>query len=406
MDSDEKYKGKEYHGIPVITLNEYIRNYGKHPIIISVAAYEDEISKILENQGISNFFLYSKEMNSIIKICQQMDLELVVKKYGTNKDIYVYGSTLLALILYDYLISNNYNCWLVNEEFRDVNYYRVNFGVNTLLYSDFETREGVLILAQKSKKDSEILERFKGRIYSFHDLAKDKKLYMHPELKVFKDLHQNERCFIVGTGPSLQLEDLEKLKQHNEICIGVNGIFKGFEQTKWRPDYYIISDASGMLQWKDAILKMDIKDKFVSDVAWFFRDDEIQANIHKWHMQIEWGNERLPQFTEDFSEVSYCGDTITYDGALQLAVYMGFSEIYLIGVDCHQYENDEKQHFVENYQADGFQDAKIHSDKQRLAYESARVYAEKNQLHIYNATRGGYLEVFERVNFDMLFVKN
>ena len=46
MDSDEKYKGKEYHGIPVITLNEYIRNYGKYPIIISVASYEDEISGI------------------------------------------------------------------------------------------------------------------------------------------------------------------------------------------------------------------------------------------------------------------------------------------------------------------------------------------------------------------------
>lgn len=408
IDRDTKYIGKEYGGITVITLNEYIAKYSKYPIIISAIAYEHEIRKTLVNKGISKFFLYSREMYSIINICQQMDLKSVLKECDANGDIYVYGQTLLGLILYDYLASNSYNCWLVHEdeEFRDANYFRDNFGVNTILSSGLETREGMLILTQEDKKDEKNIKKFKGTKYSFYELAGNKKIYSHPELKVFKDLHQNKRCFIVGTGPSLQIDDLETLRKHNEICISVNGIFKGFGQTKWRPDYYIISDASGMLQWRDAILEMDVKDKFISDTAWFFRDDVVPANIHKWHMQIEWGPDRLPPFTEDFSEVSYCGDTITYDGALQLAVYMGFSEIYLIGVDCHQYENGEKQHFVENYQAEGFQDAKIHSDKQRLAYESAKRYAEKHQIHIYNATRGGYLEVFERVNFDNLFIRD
>ena len=37
------------------------------------------------------------------------------------------------------------------------------------------------------------------------------------------------------------------------------------------------------------------------------------------------------------------------------------------------------------------------------AYEVAKENAEKKGIKIYNATRGGKLEVFERVDFDSLF---
>ena len=37
------------------------------------------------------------------------------------------------------------------------------------------------------------------------------------------------------------------------------------------------------------------------------------------------------------------------------------------------------------------------------SYIAARRFAEKHGVKIYNATRGGKLEVFERVNFDKLF---
>ena len=38
-----------------------------------------------------------------------------------------------------------------------------------------------------------------------------------------------------------------------------------------------------------------------------------------------------------------------------------------------------------------------------LAYKAARKYADAHGIKIYNATRGGKLEVFERVDFDSLF---
>jgi len=37
-------------------------------------------------------------------------------------------------------------------------------------------------------------------------------------------------------------------------------------------------------------------------------------------------------------------------------------------------------------------------------YQAARDYADNNGLKIYNATRGGKLEVFERVDFGSLFI--
>lgn len=38
-----------------------------------------------------------------------------------------------------------------------------------------------------------------------------------------------------------------------------------------------------------------------------------------------------------------------------------------------------------------------------MTFEKAREYADGHGIKIYNATRGGKLEVFERVNFDKLF---
>lgn len=58
----------------------------------------------------------------------------------------------------------------------------------------------------------------------------------YEQIKKYKDIHQRERCFIVATGPSLTLSDLEVLK--NEYTFGMNSIVKLFDKTDWRPTYY------------------------------------------------------------------------------------------------------------------------------------------------------------------------
>ena len=49
------------------------------------------------------------------------------------------------------------------------------------------------------------------------------------------------------------------------------------------------------------------------------------------------------KFSDNAFEVVYSGYTITYS-LIQLAVYMGFKEIYLIGVDCN-YSSNKNNHF-------------------------------------------------------------
>jgi hypothetical protein len=95
---------------------------------------------------------------------------------------------------------------------------------------------------------------------------------------------------------------------------------------------------------------------------------------------------------------------------LQLAAYLGFDEIYLLGVDhSNQFaEIRESSHFegylteneMEFYESKGMRNYRANVD---LAYQKAERHALRNGFRIYNATRGGELETFKRVDFDSLF---
>ena len=82
---------------------------------------------------------------------------------------------------------------------------------------------------------------------------------------------------------------------------------------------------------------------------------------------------------------------------IQLAVYMGFKEIYLLGADCNQSKG--KQIHFEEY---GVPDTTIDPERERniVGYKEVKKYCDNHDVTVYNATRGGELEVFERRNLD------
>ena len=93
---------------------------------------------------------------------------------------------------------------------------------------------------------------------------------------------------------------------------------------------------------------------------------------------------------------------------------MGIKEIYLIGVDHHFHVsmNDKgeivvdptaKDYFSEAYNQDKENLYIPNTDRSTLTFVAARKYADAHGIKIYNATRGGKLEVFERVGFESLF---
>ena len=117
-------------------------------------------------------------------------------------------------------------------------------------------------------------------------------------------------------------------------------------------------------------------------------------------------NIREVKFSEDISKRVYFGATVAYD-CLQIAAYMGFKKIYLLGMDLVPYKPGDKSavQYLNFFETDG-QERKpqMWVDKILRSYQTAKNYADVHGIQIYNATRGGYLEIFDRIDFDKMFL--
>jgi hypothetical protein len=120
-----------------------------------------------------------------------------------------------------------------------------------------------------------------------------------------------------------------------------------------------------------------------------------------------------PRFQKDCSKLMGNGKSVTYY-VIQLAYYMGFKEVYVIGKD-HSYNTTEKagagifatgnesNHFIKGYYKPGMVWDAPDYKTEEYNYELAREAFERDGRLIANATIGGQLEVFERVDFYSLF---
>lgn len=247
-----------------------------------------------------------------------------------------------------------------------------------------------------------IKKYIKETIFSFSRNGKD--------IKTLKNIHLNKRCFIIGNGPSLTAEDLDKLK--NEITFAFNRIYYIFDKTDWRPTYYCSEDDKTIFKSKEEINNLKIGNKFFPvNFPW---DYKIHFRNAKYYI-FRFGDRNVePKFSQDIVKGIYWGNTVAYT-AIQMAVYMGIKEIYLLGVD-HNFSkmvNDKGEIVIDNTSKDYFTE-KYNVDKKDLyipnievstrAFTAAKKYADKHNIKIFNATRGGKLEVFERVDFDKIII--
>ena len=241
-------------------------------------------------------------------------------------------------------------------------------------------------------------------------LMKYSGLYMFDEemvkIRKYKNSHLGERCFITCTGPSLTISDLELLK--NENTIGVNSITEAYHHTTWRPTFYVLVD---IFAFKKYLSESEVMTgKLCKDTAFLhYRarpkmlwGNEVFCPISYENHQKKWMDHKKIKVSSDLSVCAYDCFTVT-NMAIQIAMYMGFKEIYLIGADCNY--TTSKIHFIE-----------MPDDQKKISegwlpnatelsidgYREIKKYADKHGFRIYNATRGGMLEVFPRVNLDDL----
>lgn len=258
-------------------------------------------------------------------------------------------------------------------------------------------------------------------------------------LSAWRNKHQGKRCFVMGNGPSLNKMDLNKLA--GETVFACNAAFLLFDRLKWRPIYYTCVDTRVIRDRAAEITAM--LDAHPEITAFFpavvhlhdgsgleFAGRSIITLGSNRHYFNEVGNREShhveTMFSLDADDYVVQPYTVAIT-MLQLATYMGFSEIYLIGCDTSykvqstvQQEgrkidgvglcltstrDDDENHFDPRYFGQGREWHNPQVAKMLEHYRWARLAARRKGIRIFNATVGGQLEVFERVAFDSLFPK-
>lgn len=116
------------------------------------------------------------------------------------------------------------------------------------------------------------------------------------------------------------------------------------------------------------------------------------------------------KFSEDICDRVFSSGTTLYS-MFQVAVYMGIKEVYLLGVDC-SFRKERccdgtvkiNEHIKNHMELmDQYTEGIYNVDLIMKGYSSFKNFANNHGIKVYNATRGGKLELFERVDLDSLF---
>lgn len=196
-----------------------------------------------------------------------------------------------------------------------------------------------------------------------------------------------KRIWLVGNGASLTKTPLELLK--GEDAFAMNRIDLFYKYTNWRPTHYFCIDViEGADYWKDSVkanpqaklfLLDNWKGQINRDAEWisrckkhhFYASDNVSKRVESWH---------LPTICTAFGSMY---------PMMQLAVLMGYQEIYLLG--CDMWTNGQ------NHMTDDYAENEDIERRNRDNLYLHRIAKRSCPIPIYNATIGGSLEVTQEL---------
>jgi hypothetical protein len=240
----------------------------------------------------------------------------------------------------------------------------------------------------------------------------------------FLNTHTGERCFVLATGPSIREEDLTPLR--NECCIAVSEFYRHQHYGLIRPAYYAFAPNHPPFTDDDMLRELaEIKECSNEEMFFFAASD--RAVVERSNLVTDWNRVQYL----DFRRIDYrgkidlaaplprpCSAAVI---AVWIAIYMGFSEIYLLGCDhdlLWKWDGatpfiTEKyyRHFYDGDPACGNNSADVDSLLQN-ALQVRETYRWSNRLalergtRIYNANLRSYLDVVPRVSLGELFQRS
>jgi hypothetical protein len=223
-------------------------------------------------------------------------------------------------------------------------------------------------------------------------------------MKAFHNLHRGQRCFVLGNGPSLARTDLGRLR--SEFTFGMNRIYLHFPAMGFATTYYVAVNTLVIEQCAEEILRLPMP-RFVT---WRARR-WLQREPGPIFLDTDYTDPE--EFTTDLTGRVFEGSTVTFV-ALELAYYMGFQEVVLVGVD-HSFSTqgspnvtvvsagDDQDHFSPSYFGRGFRWQLPDLEASERAYRLAKATFESDGRRVLDATIGGNLQVFPKADYDSLF---
>jgi len=271
---------------------------------------------------------------------------------------------------------------------------------------------------KQSLKASSFWPFIRDTYIGIRDLPQLPAAYLHPwrrtalaRLAALKDIHKGRRAFIIGNGPSLKQTDLSKLK--GEITFGMNRIYLMFPELGFKTTYLSVVNDLVIEQTAADLAALEIP-KFITWRSRRFFDSAQFAGAHYANLPTFLHTTYdSPRFSPDVRWRVWEGATVTYV-TMQLAFHMGIDEVIIIGVD-HNYtttgkpnttitsEGDDPNHFSGQYFGKGFRWQLPDLETSEIAYRLARRAYEKSGRRIVDATVGGKLTIFEKVDYNILF---
>jgi hypothetical protein len=236
----------------------------------------------------------------------------------------------------------------------------------------------------------------------------------------FRNIHKDKRAFVIGNGPSLNRQDLGKLA--GEVTFVTNSFWKHPIVDEWQPTYHFMADPilfdgseSVREYYRELTTRMPGSTFFVMHYAKSaIEEGALLPADRTYYLALGGGIERILTDGLDLTRMVPDIRSIT-ELALMAAIYMGCNPIYLMGCD-HDWLAHRGVHFnfyeggdlQDHPQANSTLNNPYQDDLKNVlhvwnSYTVLKDYAGKRDIKIFNASAGGFLDVFDVVFYESLF---
>lgn len=398
VDNEPKLQNEYIENVPIYSFEKFLLTYKGELVVITAAMYGGIVEQ-LEANGINHYTI------APLIIMGMAEEKQIADEFELNdcEKIFFLGYNVLTERISEYLLEKDPDkkLCILDDKDKFLQYMPERY---KLVPYDKVTKNDIVVVCKEKLDEKDLLFVQSNNVYDVYDLIPQKNKIYIERLKKLKDSHKNEKCFIIGNGPSLEIKDLERMQDLKIDNFGMNLIYNIYPMTKWRPTYYVITEYNLFRTYYKELSLLEHKNMFIKNFFCLKQNDYFNdALYYTGYARRAYHEEQ--RFSEDISKIVYSGYSVMYD-AIQLAVYMGYSEIYLIGADFSYLGSPEEKgnHVYDNYTTEKRKfSGKSYIDASMKALRLSREYADAHGIKIYNATRGGKLEIFERMDVDIIF---